>query len=171
MLELKIPNTKDEDDASYIEDAISEIIPDDLTGYDGGDVTYTIIYSVMDKAGNESDYIARGVAIVSLLPELEIEEVVDDVTPVNNLQQVDDKTYVLNVAQGTDVNSVVQSLSLKASSGSQYITQTVYYNGELVVDDKIYNPNIYSGFTTNNPGVYEITYNLNFKYTGENGFS
>ena len=116
-------------------------------------------------------YIARGVVFASLVPTI----VVNQDNQVENqsyeLETVDENTYYLNVEQGTDIDELVQSLSVEAGSRTSYLTQTVYYNGELVVDNKRYNPYVYDGFTTNTPGVYEITYNLQYKYYGENGQS
>lgn len=160
-----IPVTSDTTDESYNETAIYNIITNSLEGYAGGDVTYTIVYSVIDKAGNESVYIARGVVFAKLVPDLVV------TSSLNNLEQEADGTYYLNVNQGDSAEELLQSLSLSAGSRKSYVTQTVYYNGELVVDDLKYNPNIYKDFNTNTPGVYEITYNLNFKYYGSDGKS
>ena len=87
----------------------------------------------------------------------------------NEVEEVDEDTYYLNVEQGTKVEDVVKNLVVDAGERTNYITQTVYYNGELVVDDKRYDPSIYEGFTTTAPGVYEITYNLQFMHYDENG--
>ena len=147
----------------------NDVIPSTTEDYSGGDVTYTVVYSVVDKAGNESQYIARGVIFADLVPYIEVNQ--SEVETVNALEQIDDQTYYLNVEQGTDVKDIVRSLSVDANVKSSYLTQTVYYNGELVLDNVRYNPNVYDGFNTDNPGVYEITYNLQYRYYGENGES
>lgn len=135
------------------------------------DYTYTIIYIVYDKAGNESAYLSRGVLYVDLIPDLEI------VTPDVNqgvahvVDQIDNTTYSLTVEQGDDVENILKSIQLKADDKKQFLTQTIYYNGELVVDDKKYKENMYGEFTTATPGVYEITYNLRYMYYDKNGKS
>ena len=74
----------------------------------------------------------------------------------------------MNVNQGDDVKDIVESLSMKASTGIEnkisYLTQTVYYNGNLLAEDQKYNPNIHESFNTMSPGKYEITYSLNYLY-------
>ena len=127
-----------------------------------GDYTYTIIYSVFDKAGNESVYIARGVLYVDLIPDIEIE--VNEAVAQNS-----DSNYSMVVEQGEDVDSVINNLVVNVSNNANFLTQTVYYNGELVVDNKRYNENIYNGFTTSVPGVYEITYSLKYMYYSSDG--
>ena len=62
-------------------------------------------------------------------------------------------------------------MTINAGDKTQFLTQTIYYNGELVVDDKKYKENIYEGFTTSVPGVYEITYNLRYMYYSDDGRS
>ena len=129
------------------------------------DYTYTIIYYVFDKAGNESAYVSRGVVYVNLVPPI---------TPAMNGAPIDpqgNNTYNLAIEQGADLQEVINSLSVNAGDKKQFLTQTIYYNGELVVDDKKYRENIYEGFTTAVPGVYEITYNLRYMYYSDDGRS
>ncbi len=147
---------------------INKIIPSSIASYNGPDRSYTIIYSVLDKAGNESQYIARGVVYARLIPEkvdLKVEE--PEQAQALNFEKVAEQTYQMNVKQGVSVEDIVNSISVDAGRKKQYLTQTVRYNGQVVSDNEAYNPNIYDGFTTNTPGVYEITYNLQFSYRGE----
>lgn len=150
------------------ESNIYNVIANNLTGYAGGDYTFTISYSVIDKAGNESVHISRGVIFVDLIPI--ITPVVGDNIEMN---VVDNNTYVLDIEQGDSVEDIISSLSVSAGTKvedlSQYITQTVYYNGEMLMDNKRYNKNIVDGFTTSVPGVYEITYNVQYMHYGSNG--
>ena len=147
-----------------LETSIYNIIKKDPASYVTlGDYTYTIIYSVFDKAGNESVYIARGVIYADLVPEI------TPVSPAGEVEETGANTYSLTVEQGKDVSEVVDNLMITATNNSQFLTQTIYYNGELVVDNDIYQKDIYDGFTTSVPGVYEITYNLQYMYYGSDG--
>ena len=153
-------------DTTTGEDSIYAVIKKDPSAYlTTGDYTYTIIYSVFDKAGNESIYIARGVIYASLIPQIEIANagLVVDVDEPN--------AYSLTVEQGDDVKNIVNSLAVTAGDKKHFLTQTIYYNGELVVDNKKYNENIWDEFTTSVPGVYEITYNLQYMYHSSDGRS
>lgn len=172
-LSALIPTTNDpkiEDEITAYnsaEEEIYKVIKHEL-GEDfnpGKDITYTIVYSVMDKAGNESVYIARGVIFAKLVPDLAI------TSNLYALENVEENTYQINVNQGDSVDDVISSLSLTADNNSQYITQTVYYNGELLMENKRYNSSIAKEFNTNSPGVYEITYSLNYMYYNDNGQS
>ena len=169
ILSNKIPttNVNSDDDTDYetAEQNIYNVIPDSLAGYSGSDKTYTIIYSVIDKAGNESLYIARGVLIVNLVPTIEVQSLNNDV------EEVSDNTYYLSVEQGDTVEDIVNNLTVEAGNYKTYITQSVYYNGQLVVDNKRYDKKIYEGLTTSVPGTYEIIYNLKYRYYGDNGES
>jgi hypothetical protein len=164
-----IPTNIDEnsDDYKAAEQSIYNVIKDPET-YNNlglGDYTYTIIYSVFDKAGNESVYISRGVIYANLVPTI---------NAYNNgeaLEEVEQNSYSLRVEQGADVNEIAESLAIDAGNRTQFLTQTIYYNGELVVDNKKYKEGIYDGFTTSVPGVYEITYNLRYMYHGSDGRS
>lgn len=167
IYEFKVGENREDYDRS--KSMINDVIPTTTENYTGDDVTYTVIYSVIDKAGNESTYVARGVIFADLIPEIQL--VQNEVESINSLEVIDDKTYKLNVEQGTDVDAIIQSLNVDATIKSGYLTQTIRYNGELVVDNVRYDPNIYEGFTTDNPGVYEITYNLQYRYYGQNGES
>ena len=181
ILDSIIPTSNNTGSEGYsdAENEIYDVIANTLAGYDAtkGDKSFTIVYSVFDNAGNESPYIARGVIFSSLIPEITVTQnngnAGDEGGEVLNaaLQQVDEDTYYLNVEQGTDVNAVIKSLSVNASTRDYYLTQTIYHNGELVVDNARYNPNVYDGFNTNNPGLYEITYSLQYRYYGEDGTS
>lgn len=168
-LSNEIPDTNDStaDGYSVMENKIYEVIKQNPASYESlGDYTYTIIYSVFDKAGNESVYIARGVLYVDLIPEIEaeVEETeLEEGESVNN--------YNLTIEQGEDIEEVVNNLVISAGSKTSLLTQTIYYNGELVVDDERYQKNIYDGFTTAQPGVYEITYNLQYMYYSKDGRS
>ena len=146
---------------TYIQNTIA-------TGYNGDngkDVTYQIHYSVIDKAGNESAYVSRGIIFANLVPTISAE------TQNSVLEQIATNTYSLRVAQGDKVEEIVKDLLVTANKEAGYITQTIYYNGKLVMENKRYNRNIYDEFTTSVPGVYEITYNLNYRYYGNNGKS
>ena len=74
----------------------------------------------MDKAGNESVYIARGVIFAKLVPDLAI------TSNLYALENVEENTYQINVNQGDSVDDVISSLSLTADNNSQYITQVPY---------------------------------------------
>ena len=155
-----IPTSKTSTDG---EDSIYDIIGDPKTYTQ--DFSYTIVYIVYDNAGNESVYVSRGVIYVSLVPEIEV------AANNNDVEAVSENTYSLSVEQGTSVEEVVNNLKITAEDKSNFLTQTIYYNGELVVDDKKYQKNIYDGFTTNVPGVYEITYNLRYMHYDKDGNS
>ena len=85
------------------------------------------------------------------------------------IEQIAENEYSMTVEQGDDLEAVLNSFNVNASLNKQFLTQTVYYNGELVVEEGRYNKNIYDGFTTSAPGKYEITYNLQYMHTSENG--
>ena len=75
--------------------SITNIIGDPTTY--SQDFTYTIIYYVFDKAGNESAYVSRGVVYVNLVPEI---------TPAMNGNPVEpqvNNNYNLAIEQGTDL--------------------------------------------------------------------
>ena len=167
-LSASIPTTIDEEAEGYSEDSIYNIIKKSPAAYESlGDYSYSIIYSVFDKAGNESIYIARGVIYADLVP---------DITPVVNngeeaLEVIEPNSYSMTVEQGANVEDIVNSLDIDAGNVSQFLTQTIYYNGELVVDNKKYQKEIYDGFTTSVPGVYEIIYSYQYMYYGADGQS
>lgn len=149
------------------EDNIYDVIPSSISSdYDSGDFTYTIVYSVIDKAGNESTYIARGVIFASLIPVIKVNN--------ENVEEIEPNVYQLNVSQGADLNEFIETLGVKASTGlydkTSYLSQTVYYNGELIEENRKYKENIHETFSLNNPGVYEIIYSLSYEYT-KNGQS
>lgn len=146
---------------NYIQNTIDE----NYNGDNGNDVTYQIHYSVIDKAGNESSYVSRGIIFANLVPTISAQ------TQNNALEQVSVNTYSLTLTQGDKVEEIVNDLVVTANKEKEYITQTIYYNGELVMENKRYDKNIYEGFTTSVPGVYEITYNLNYMHYGDNGKS
>ncbi len=169
-LSEKIPTHTNQDAQDYkdAENNISSIIKNPTTYVE--DYSYTIVYIVYDKAGNESVYLSRGVLYVDLVPDIGI------VTPqepgiANVVNQIDDTTYSLTVEQGENVEDVLSSIQLMADDKKQFLTQTIYYNGELVVNDKKYKEDMYGLFTTANPGVYEITYNLRYMHYNKNGES
>lgn len=165
-LSRNIPTTDVETAEGYetAENYIYSIIKKNPSDYITlGDYSYTIIYSVFDKAGNESVYIARGVIYADLVPTIEVAEV------NNNVEEIEPNSYNLNVEQGADVAEVANNLMVRATTNNQFLTQTIYYNGELVVDNKSFQSNIYDGFTTDVPGIYEITYTLKYMYYGDGG--
>jgi len=126
------------------------------------DLSYTIVYSVIDKAGNEAAYISRGVIFSNLVKPIEVN------TPSSvDLEEVENNTYMLKVEQGDNVEDIVNNLSVTAGDRTSYITQTIYYNDALVVENGKYNQNIHKNFTTDVPGTYEITYSLRYRYYDE----
>ena len=74
---------------------------------------------------------------------------------------------MLKVEQGDNVEDIVNNLSVTAGDRTSYITQTIYYNKALVVENGKYTQNIHKNFTTDVPGTYEITYNLKYRYYDE----
>lgn len=164
-LSNSIPTNTDDTDEDYIEaeENIYDIIPPEIdASYNKGDFTYTVIYSVIDKAGNESIYIARGVIFSNLIPQIEIE------VENNEVQEVEENVYMLNVSRGDSLESVKEKLNVSATTGFynkiQYLNQTVYYNGELIEENRKYNENIHKDFDLTTPGVYEIIYSLSYEY-------
>ena len=135
----------------------------------GEDYSYQIVYSAFDKAGNESIYISRGVLFLNLIPTIAVGGGGTPGTPATEVEQVENNSYSLVVEQGKDINEVVEAVSVNAGRYSDFINQTVYYNGNLVVDNKKYKGGVYDGFTTSLPGVYEITYTARYMYYNEDG--
>ena len=145
------------------EDSIYEIIPNAIAAdYNQGDFTYTIIYSVIDKAGNESVYVARGVIFASLIPQIKVEVEEDEV------EEIEENVYRLTVNQGADLNEFIDKLDIGASTGIAdkitYLKQTVYHNGELIEENRRYKENIHESFNLMSPGVYEVVYSLSYVY-------
>lgn len=160
-----ICNLSNDITADNIYNYIQNTISNDYNGDNGNDVTYQIHYSVIDKAGNESSYVSRGIIFANLVPTISPQ------TQNVALEQVAYNTYSLSVSQGDKVENIVDDLLITANREKEYITQTIYYNGKLVMENKRYNKNIYEEFTTSVPGVYEITYNLSYMHYGDNGQS
>lgn len=163
-----IPHSMDTEDQTYKneEQSIYNIILNEIPhNYSKGDYSYTIVYSVIDKAGNESAHIARGVIFAKLIPDILVQ------SSTYQLNQTEENTYKMKVEQGDDVNEVLSSLSLSAKNAAgnkiNYVTQTVYFNGELILDNERYDSNMNGKFSTNEKGIYEITYNLSYLYGDE----
>lgn len=130
------------------------------------DYSYQIVYSVFDKAGNESVYITRAILFLNLIPT--INAATGGSTPAN-IVQVDQNTYSLVVKQGEDATKLANDLVIDAGRYSNFLTQTIYYNGELVVNNSKYNGGVYEEFNTSVPGVYEIIYNAKYMHYDKNG--
>ena len=160
-----IPNSSESTDG---EDNIYEIIPDSIAAdYDDGDFTYTIVYSVVDKAGNESITIERGVIFASLIPQIAID------SPVAQVNEIEENVYQLTVSQGTDLDEFINNLNVSAttlmSNKITYLNQTVYHNGELIEENRKYKEHIHDSFNLLDPGVYEIVYSLSYEYENKEG--
>lgn len=168
----KIPTTSVTTATGYqdAENLIYDVINDDLSWYTtNGDYSYQIVYSAFDKAGNESIYISRGVLFLNLIPTIAVGGGGGGGAAAEEVEQIEENSYSLVIEQGKDINEVVEAVAVSAGRYSEFINQTVYHNGNLVVDNKKYKGGVYDGFTTSLPGVYEITYTARYMYYNEDG--
>ena len=130
------------------------------------DYSYQIVYSVFDKAGNESVYITRAILFLNLIPTINAGG--GGSTPTN-IVQVDQNTYNLVVTQGEDVTKLVDDLVIDAGRYNSFLTQTIYYNGELIMNNSKYTGSVGEEINTSVPGVYEVIYNVKYMHYDKNG--
>lgn len=135
------------------------------------DVTYTINYIVRDKAGNVSDYVARGVLYATVSPTTHV--VINtipggvDNTPVV-VTDLGNNTYSLQANQGVSLDLLQQAFSVNyASSLSTYnkaAVMTIYREGELIAEN-VKGVAFTDYIDSSEIGQYTVIYNMNSVYT------
>ena len=120
--------------------AISQVITHE--GNLNKDVTYTINYIVRDKAGNASNYEARGVLYATVSPSTHV--VINTIPggPANspvNVVDMGNNTYSLQANQGVSLDLLSQAFSVNYSSSlvnyNKAAVMTIYREGELIAEN------------------------------------
>ena len=135
------------------------------------DVTYTINYIVKDKAGNASEYEARGVLYATISPRTNI--VVNNIPAgVNNspvsVEEVGNNTYNMQANQGVSLDLLNQAFSVSYSSSlvnyNKSAVMTIYREGEMI-HENVKGVAFTDYVDSSQIGEYTIIYNMNSTYT------
>ena len=149
--------------------AISQIITHE--GNLNKDVTYTINYVVRDKAGNASQYEARGVLFATVAPSTHV--VTNTIAGgVNNspvvVSDLGNNTYSLVANQGVSLELLEEAFSVNyASSLSSYnkaAVMTIYREGELIAEN-VSGVSFTQYIDSSEIGNYTVVYNMNSVHT------
>ena len=125
--------------------------------FNGNDITFTIDYRVFDLAGNDSIYLRKAILLTSFTRTI---------LGINGLENgAAASSLNVELAQNEDPTVALSNFKIITANGSnirsdEKITQTIYYNGEVVSENQDYNLTALANLDTTVPGTYKIVYSI-----------
>lgn len=122
--------------------------------FNKNDITFTIDYSVYDLAGNESLYVRKGVLLTSFTRTVMVHNGGAAATALN-----------IDLPQNADPTLALSQFEVVTANGSnlrsdEKITQTIYYNGQIVAENQEYDVKALANLDTSVPGTYKVVYTI-----------
>ena len=134
------------------------------------DVTYTINYVVRDKAGNASEFAARGVLFAKIQPNTNV--VINQIdagannTPVV-VSQTDENTYSLVANQGVSLDLLNQAFNVNYSSYYKNYNKSAVmtiYKGDEIIADQVRGVSFTDYIDGSEIADYTVVYNMSSVY-------